>query len=48
MKYAKPPLSFEQQADLLLSRGMTGDRALMISRLAVVIRANLKGLGYGR
>ena len=25
MKYTKPPLTFEQQADQLLGRGMTGD-----------------------
>jgi abortive infection bacteriophage resistance protein len=43
MKYAKPPLTFEKQADLLLSRGMAGDRALMISRLAVVNYYRLSG-----
>jgi abortive infection bacteriophage resistance protein len=36
MKYAKPPLTLEQQTDLLLSRGMHGDRATMIDRLRVV------------
>ena len=46
MKYAKPPLSFEQQADLLLSRGMRGDRATMIDRLAVVNYYRLSGYWY--
>ncbi len=36
MQYTKPPLSFEAQADLLISRGMDGDRALMIERLQVL------------
>ena len=36
MSYAKPPLTFEQQADLLIQRGMTGDRDLMVTRLASV------------
>ena len=43
MKYAKPPLTFEQQADLLLARGMRGDRATMMSRLAVVNYYRLSG-----
>lgn len=36
MKYAKPPLTLEQQADQLLRRGMAGDRDLMIARLRSV------------
>jgi len=36
MDYSKPALSFEQQADQLLARGMTGDRQLVISRLRSV------------
>ncbi len=36
MRYAKPPLKLEQQADLLLQRGMVGDRDLMIARLESV------------
>jgi abortive infection bacteriophage resistance protein len=36
MNYAKRPLTFEQQADLLIRRGMTGDRGLIISRLTAV------------
>jgi abortive infection bacteriophage resistance protein len=43
MKYAKPPLTLEQQADLRLSRGMEGDRAMMIDRLAVVNYYRLSG-----
>ncbi len=43
MKYAKPPLSLEQQADLLLSRGMTGDRQLIIERLSMVNYYRLSG-----
>jgi len=43
MKYAKPPLSFEQQADLLLSRGMTGDRGVIIARLSVTNYYRLSG-----
>ncbi|MBN1591044.1 MAG: Abi family protein [Pirellulales bacterium] len=46
MKYAKPPLTFDQQADLLLARGMTGNRATMISRLAVVNYYRLSGYWY--
>lgn len=36
MKYSKPPLTFEDQAALLLKRGMTGDKAKMARRLSVV------------
>jgi len=43
MRYSKPPLSFEQQADLLLSRGMAGDRAVIISRLSVTNYYRLSG-----
>lgn len=43
MKYSKPPLTFEQQVDLILGRGMRGDRAMMISRLAVVNYYRLSG-----
>lgn len=43
MKYEKPPLTFEQQADLLLSRGMRGDRTAMIDRLSVVNYYRLSG-----
>ncbi len=46
MKYNKPPLSFEQQADLLISRGMNGDRALMIKRLETVSYYRLSGYWF--
>lgn len=46
MKYAKPPLTFEQQADLLLSHGMIGDRALIIERLGVVNYYRLSGYWF--
>ena len=36
MKYQKPPLKFEDQADQLLKRGMEGDRNLIIQRLTSV------------
>ncbi len=43
MKYTKPALDFAQQADLLLSRGMAGDRDLMIDRLRSVSYYRLSG-----
>jgi len=43
VKYTKPPLTFEEQADLLLSRGMDGDRSLMIDRLGAVNYYRLSG-----
>ncbi len=46
MKYAKPPLTFEQQADLLIQRGMAGDRALMVSRLGSVNYYRLSGYWF--
>lgn len=46
MQYAKPALTFEQQADLLLRRGMSGDRDLMIARLACVNYYRLSGYWY--
>lgn len=36
MKYIKPPLTYEQQADLLLTRGLLADRGLLIERLRAV------------
>lgn len=36
MKYEKPPLPFEAQADLLINRGMKGDRSIMVERLRAV------------
>lgn len=46
MKYTKPPFTLEQQADLLLSRGMTGDKSLIINRLSVVNYYRLSGYWY--
>jgi abortive infection bacteriophage resistance protein len=43
MRYVKPPLTFEQQADLLIQRGMFGDRDVMVSRLSVVNYYRLSG-----
>ena len=43
MQYAKPPLTFEQQADLLIQRGMSGDRDLLVARLSVVNYYRLSG-----
>ncbi len=36
MQYSKPPLSFESQADLLLSRGLQAERTILINRLQSV------------
>jgi abortive infection bacteriophage resistance protein len=33
MQYDKPPLTFEEQADLILSRGLKADRNLLLHRL---------------
>jgi abortive infection bacteriophage resistance protein len=46
MKYEKPPLSFDQQVDQLIRRGMTGDRELMKRRLSVVNYYRLSGYWY--
>ena len=46
MKFTKPPLTFEEQADLLLSRGMQGDRADIIRRLSSVSYYRLSGYWY--
>lgn len=46
MKYDKPSLTFEQQADLLLSRGMVGDRTLIIQRLTTVGYYRLSAYWY--
>lgn len=46
MRYTKSPLTFEQQADLLLSRGMAGERELMIQRLKSVNYYRLSGYWY--
>lgn len=36
MNYSKPPLTYEQQADLLLSRGLLADRAELVAKLTAV------------
>lgn len=46
MQYDKRPLSFSEQADLLISRGMTGDRRLMVQRLRSVSYFRLSGYSY--
>ena len=46
MKYEKQPRSFEEQADLLIHRGMGGDKNLMIRRLAAVNYYRLSGYWY--
>ena len=46
MNYAKPPLSFEQQADRLLERGLAADRDLLIARLSEVNYYRLSGYWY--
>lgn len=43
MKYSKPALTHEQQADLLISRGMLGDRDRIISHLSAVNYYRLSG-----
>lgn len=46
MKYEKPALSFEQQADLLLSRGMIAERSALVDRLAAVSYYRLSAYWY--
>lgn len=46
MKYEKPPLSFEQQAELLLSRGLLADREQLIRRLRATSYFRLSGYLY--
>ncbi len=46
MKYDKPPLSFEEQADLLIKRGLVVDRAFLIDRLKNVNYYRLSGYLY--
>ena len=46
MRYQKPALTFEQQADQLLARGMIGDRAQMIVRLSTVNYYRLSAYWY--
>lgn len=46
MKYDKPPLSFEEQADLLIKRGLVVDRTFLIDRLKHVNYYRLSGYLY--
>lgn len=46
MKYTKPPLSFPDQADLLLSRGLIADRAELIDKLTAVNYYRLSAYSY--
>ena len=46
MKYDKPPLSFEEQADRLINRGLVADKALLVSRLKNVNYYRLSGYLY--
>lgn len=46
MKYQKPSLSFENQADLLLSRGLVADRAELVVRLQAVNYYRLSAYWY--
>ncbi|MBI2427806.1 MAG: Abi family protein [Ignavibacteriales bacterium] len=46
MEYTKPPLTFEQQADLLISRGLIANRAELIQRLQTVNYYRLSGYLY--
>ena len=46
MEYKKSPLTFEQQADLLISRGLQADRAQLISSLKSVNYYRLTGYLY--
>ena len=46
MKYTKPPLTFEQQADLLISRGLIADKSTLITRLKSVSYYRMSGYLY--
>ena len=46
MKYKKPPLTFEQQADLLIARGLSANREILITRLKSVNYYRLSGYIY--
>jgi len=46
VNYIKPPLTLEQQAELILSRGMTGDKSLIIERLSAVNYYRLSGYWF--
>jgi len=46
MHYKKPPLTFEQQADLLLSRGMQANKQELVEKLRAVNYYRLSGYWY--
>jgi len=46
MKYSKPPLTFDQQADLLISRGLIADNQDLIEKLKAVSYYRLSGYLY--
>jgi abortive infection bacteriophage resistance protein len=46
MKYEKPPLTFQAQAELLLSRGIVGDRTDMVAKLSTVNYYRLSAYWY--
>ena len=46
MKFTKPFLTYDQQADLLVARGLKGDRAKLISHLHSVNYYRLSGYWY--
>lgn len=46
MKYIKPPLTYEKQADQLLARGLVADRAELIAKLTAVSYYRLSAYWY--
>lgn len=46
MEYTKPPLTFEEQADLLLHRGLIADRGILLARLRSVSYYRLSGYTF--
>jgi abortive infection bacteriophage resistance protein len=46
LRYQKPSLSFEQQADLLISRGLIADRSFLVETLKRVSYYRLSGYLY--
>ncbi len=46
MEYNKPPLTVEEQAKLLIKRGLSGNLELIMSRLAAVNYYRLSGYWY--
>ena len=48
MKFSKRPLTFDEQADLLIARGMEGDRAQLVQCLASVNYYRLSGYWFAR